>query len=125
VKPIKGDVAFRPDDNATSRSGNNGPIAEREVLLALKGILERLSPQALGSVMALANGSLPDQDPRKIRVSEVRSLRRLASQTHALDSSMAVKKGDGPADMSPEVANTARWTDRLIRALEGVVRPQG
>jgi hypothetical protein len=110
---------------------NIGPSAEREVLLALGGILERLSPQGLGSVMALANDNLPNQDPRKIRVSEVRSLRRLASQAHALGSSMVGhaqhrrKSGDGPAHVSPEVANTVRWTDRLILALEGVVRPQG
>ena len=104
------------------------PVHEQDSLRAIRTIIETLSPASLAALVSLANGRLPDRDPRKVRPAEVKSLRRLAAQAHALDASMighAVDRrvrGDQPADISPEAANTASWSDRLIRALEGIVR---
>jgi hypothetical protein len=104
------------------------PVHEQDALRAIRDIVETLSPASLGALIALANGKLDDRDPRKIRLAEVKSLRRLASQAHALDSTMiehAVDRrslGEKRDDISPEAANTARWTDRLVLALEGIIR---
>jgi hypothetical protein len=104
------------------------PVHEQDTLRAIRDIVETLSPASLGALIALANGKLDDRDPRKVRMAEVKSLRRLAAQAHALDSTMiehAVDRrtlGEKRDDISPEAANTALWTDRLILALEGIVR---
>jgi hypothetical protein len=104
------------------------PVHEQDTLRAIRDIVETLSPASLGALIALANGKLDDRDPRKVRLAEVKSLRRLASQAHALDSTMiehAVDRrslGEKRDDISPEAANTALWTDRLVLALEGIVR---
>jgi hypothetical protein len=104
------------------------PARERDALQAVRAVVENLSPGALGALISLANARLPDGDPRKIRLAEVRSLRRLASQAHELDASLIGhaedrrRVGEQRGDVAPEAANTALWTDRLIRALEGIVR---
>lgn len=104
------------------------PIKDLDSLRAIRPVVETLSPAGLAALMSLANGRLDDGDPRKLRSAEIKSLRRLATQAHALDASMlghAVDRrllGEDRADISPEAANTALWTDRLIRALEGIVR---
>ena len=113
---------------ATEPAIRSVPPQEQDSLRAIRGMVEQLSPAGLGALIALANGRLDDRDPNKIRLAEVKSLRRLASQAHALDSSMidhALERrtlGDKRGDISPEAANTALWSDRLIRALEGIVR---
>jgi hypothetical protein len=104
------------------------PVHEQDTLRAIRDIVETLSPASLGALIALANGKLDDRDPHKVRMAEVKSLRRLAAQAHALDNTMiehAVDRrvlGEEREEISPEAANTALWTDRLILALEGIVR---
>jgi len=113
---------------ATETAIKSVPVHEQDTLRAIRDIVETLSPASLGALLALANGKLDDRDPRKVRMAEVKSLRRLAGQAHALDNTMiehAVDRrvlGEKRDDISPEAANTALWTDRLILALEGMVR---
>jgi hypothetical protein len=131
--PGKPELARADDDGMAGSFGvelasRSIPVHEQDSLGAIRSIVDTLSPASLGALISLANGRLPDKDPMKIRMAEVKSLRRLAAQAHALDSSMlghALERrrlGDKPADVSPEAANTAIWTDRLIRALEGILR---
>src|ERR1043165_7380224 len=104
------------------------PVHEQDSLRAIRTIAATLSPASLAALSSLANERLPDHDPRKIRASEVRSLRRLAAQAHALDASMIGHAADHrvPGDrrgvIPPEAANTAIWPNRLILALESIVR---
>jgi hypothetical protein len=104
------------------------PVHERDSLGAIRAIVETLSPDSLAALLSLANGRLDDGDPRKIRVADVRSLRRLALQAHAFDATLLEHAedrrllGEKRDDVSPEAADTARWAERLIRALEGMVR---
>jgi hypothetical protein len=130
-----GSEQLRADDDgmagapvASERAILDVPVHEQDRLRSIRTIVETLSPASLAALVSLANGRLPDRDPRKVRVTEVKSLRRLAAQAHALDASLIVHavdrqvRGDQPADISPEAANTASWSDRLIMALEGIVR---
>jgi hypothetical protein len=131
--PNTPDLARADDDGmagmfATEPAIRSVPVHEQDSLSAIRSIVETLSPASLSALIALANGKLDDRDPNKIRLAEVRSLRRLATQANALDSTMlghALERripGDKPADVSPAAANTAVWADRLIRALEGIAR---
>jgi hypothetical protein len=123
----------RADDDGMAAMGSppairDVPVHEEDSLSAIRSIVQTLSPASLRALMSLANGKLHDSDPNKIRLSEVKSLRRLASQAHALDASLLGHmqerrmRGEARQSISPEAANTALWTDRLIRALEGIVR---
>jgi hypothetical protein len=131
--PIDSD-SDRPNEDgmtetfASGRAISDVPVSEQDSLKAIRAVVETLSPASLGALISLANGRLPDSDRRKIRLAEVNSLRRLATQAHNLDASLLGHAADRrlaggtPSDISPEAANTALWTDRLIRALEGIVR---
>jgi hypothetical protein len=94
---------------------------------AIAARIDGADPDELVALIARANAALPDSDSRKIRPSEVALLRHLADKAQIVDSSIVgpatPRQSAGAPDRpaSPEAGKTARWTARLLVALEAIV----
>ena len=110
-----------------TQRGRSRPY-ESDVVRSIEPILASADPDDLVEIAARANAALPDTDPRKIRGDEVKMLKRLAGQARALNSTLIEHAeehravGERSRQVSPEAATTAAWADRLLHALEAMVR---
>lgn len=95
----------------------------------LNALLASADADQMVEMIARTNQALPDADQRKIRVDDVRMLRRLAGQARTFSESLIDHAnerrlvGERRGTVSPESGNTADWAERLATALEMVASP--
>lgn len=95
----------------------------------LNALLASADANQMIEMIARTNQALPDTDQRKIRVDDVRMLRRLAGQARTFSESLIDHAnerrlvGERRGTVSPESGNTADWAERLATALEMVASP--
>jgi len=97
----------------------------------MRALLASADADQLAALITQANAALPDDDDRKIRRDDVRLLRRLAGQARSFSASLlehAAERrlvGERRGRVSPESGDTARWAERLAKALETLTARSG
>lgn len=117
----------------TARNPAQATVAQRRPSLAneVSAWIRTADADQLVEARALSNAALPDEDFRKIRLDDVRMLRRLAGQARSLNTSLtdhAAERrslGERRGRISPEAGNTAHWAERLAGALEATLSSGG